>query len=853
MSAFVPPRSGAGIILRLAFRDLRGGFSGFRVFLACLALGVAAIAGVGSLARGLSEGLAREGRNILGGDAAFSLIHREATPAERAALEQRGRVAGIATLRAMARSADGRTALTELKAVDGAYPMAGSATLDPPGALSAALAEQGEVFGGVADAALLTRLGAKIGDRLTVGQASIEVRAILVREPDVLSGGIGFGPRLLVGEPALRASGLLQPGSLVRWSYRVELPETARSDADLRGTVAAVTTGLPDAGFEVRTRTDAAPQLDRNVDRFTQFLTIVGLTALIVGGVGVANAVAAYLDRKRDVIATLKCLGATGGRVFALYLVEIGILASIGTAIGLALGAALPFLVVWGFGAILPLPITPAVYARELMLAAAYGLLTALAFALWPLGSAHDVPVAALYRERVAPVGGWPRPRYIIATLLATGALVGLSVAAAYDQRIALVFAGAAFATFVGLRLLAQAIMAVARRLPRPASTELRLAVANLHRPGALTPSVVLSLGLGLALLVALTLIDAAVRNQLSEAMPAEAPSFYFVDLPRSDGVRFDGLVAEAAPRTKIERVPMLRGTIVRVKGVPAAEVKIDPEMQWALRGDRGVTYAETLPENSSIVAGAWWPKDYSGQPLVSFEDRFADALGLKVGDEVSVNVLGRTITAKVASLRDVKWRTLAINFFMIFSPNTFAGAPHMDLATVTWPNGATDTQELGLLKRVTDTFPAITAVRVKEALAEVDAIVSDLARAIRAASSVTLIASVLVLAGALAAGHRQRLYDAVVLKTLGATRRRLLVAYGLEYALVGGITAIFGLLAGTLAAFVVAKEVMRIDFSWDWAAMVVAVGALVLTIALGLVGTWKILGEKPAAHLRAL
>jgi putative ABC transport system permease protein len=681
----------------------------------------------------------------------------------------------------------------------------------------------------------------------------VEIRARLVREPDVLSGGIAFGPRLMVGDAALRASGLLQPGSLVRWTYRLALPEDRRSDAALQSAIRGVRTALPDAGFEVRTRTEAAPQLESNIDRFTQFLTIIGLTALIVGGVGVANAVNAYVDRKRESIATLKTLGATGGRVFSIYLAEIVILALLGTGIGLVVGAALPFITVWGFGAVLPLPITPAVYWRELLLALAYGLLTALTFALWPLGKAHDVSVATLYRERVAPTGGWPRRRYVVATVVAACALAALAVFAAYDRRIALVFAGAALAIFIALRLVALAIMAGARRLPRPRSTELRLALTNLYRPGALTPSVVLSLGLGLALLVALTLIDASVRHQLEEAMPAEAPSFYFVDVPSREGARLDALIGEAAPKAKIERVPMLRGTITRVKGVPAVDVKVDPEMAWALRGDRGVTYAKDVPENSTVVAGNWWPADYSGPPLVSFEDRFANALGLKVGDEVTINVLGRTITAKVANLRDVRWRSLAINFFMIFSPSTFAGAPHMDLATVTYPGAVQESEELGLLKRVTDAFPMITSVRVKEALAEVDALVADLALAIRAASSVTLIASILVLAGALAAGHRHRLYDAVVLKTVGATRGRLIRAYALEYGLVGGITAIFGLLAGTLAAWVVAREVMRIDFAFDPAAILVAFGALVLTIGLGLIGTWRILGEKPARHLRAL
>jgi putative ABC transport system permease protein len=396
--------------------------------------------------------------------------------------------------------------------------------------------------------------------------------------------------------------------------------------------------------------------------------------------------------------------------------------------------------------------------------------------------------------------------------------------------------------------------MALARRAPRARSTLLRLVVANIHRPGALTPTVVLSLGLGLALLVTLTLIDANLRRQFSQALPDRAPSFYFVDIQGAEAARFEAFVRARAPDAKIEQVPMLRGRIVSARGVKAEDLRPPDNAAWVLHSDRGITYGNEIPAGSRLVAGEWWPADYQGPPLVSFEAKIADALGLKIGDPVVINVLGRNITATIANLRSVDWQTLGINFVMVLTPNALRGAPHADIATLTYPGGATPAAELALLKAVADAFPGVTIVRVKEALDAVSKIVLDLTLAIRGASAVALLAAVLVLAGALATGHRHRVYDAVVLKTLGATRLRLTGSYALEYLLLGAATGLFGVAAGSLAAAYVVGNVMNLNFAWlPGPAVASALAALALTIAFGLAGTFTALGQKPARVLRHL
>lgn len=841
------------LALRFSLREMRSGLSGFLIFLTCIALGVAAIGGVNSVARAISAGVANEGQALLGGDVRFELVQREAAPAERSYFESLGTLAESISMRSMARLPDGSDqALVELKAVDGAYPLYGALATTPSLPLSELFKERDGAFGAAAPDILFERLGLKPGDSIKVGGATFTLSAMLDSEPDAASDGFGFAPRLLVSLDGLRAAGLVQPGSLFTAAYKVKLPEPV-SAGELVALRESANASFPQAGWSVRTRDNAAPALSTNIERFSQFLTLVGLTALVVGGVGVANAVRAYLESKRGVIATFKSLGASGGFVFTVYLVQILLIAVIGIAIGLVIGAAMPYAAGAALAAVIPVPAEGGLYPDALAVAALFGLLVTLAFALLPLGRARDVPATALFREMGFEGRGLPRLPYTLAAGSIVALLAALAVWFSDDRRIALIFVGAVIFAFVVLRAVSSLVQWLARKSPRVRSTALRLAVGNIHRPGALTASVVLSLGLGLTLLVTLAMIDGDLRRQLSGSLPERAPNFFFVDIQPADIDAFSGLIAREAPGGALSKVPMLRGRVMAINGVAADKLTVPPEGAWVLRGDRGLTYAETVPANATLTEGAWWPKDYAGEPLVSFSAEEGHEIGLKIGDTITVNVLGRNVTARIANFRQVEWESMSINFVMVFSPNTFAGAPHSWLATL-MEKSATPADEARILNAVTRAYPAVTSVRVKDALDVVNRLVAQLGTAIRAAASVALIASVLVLAGALAAGNRARIHDAVVLKTLGATRRTLIAAFSLEYALIGLATAIFALFAGGVAAWYIVARIMTLPSSFQpEVALATIVTALVFTVGIGLAGTWRVLGHKAAPVLRNL
>ena len=841
------------LAFRFALRELRGGLSGFWIFLACIMLGVAAIGAVGSVAGSVSSSIEDQGRSILGGDIGFETVQRPATDAELRRIGGLGNVSETVSLRSMARKPDGSDqSLVELKAVDNLYPLYGALKTAPETPLADLLRMRDDAFGAVAPQILFDRLGLQTGDVLLVGDLKIKLNAVLVTEPDALSEGFGFAPRLMISRAALEKAGLIREGSLAEYGYKVKLPQPAARSAllDLQETLRDE---MREQGVRVRTAANAAPALSESVERFSQFLTLVALCALLVGGVGVANAVQAHLDGKRSEIATLKSLGGSASFVSSVYLIQIMLIGLMGSVLGMALATLVPPLLSGVLAGILPIAIDTSIQPGSLVLAGLFGLLTTLGFALIPIGRARGVKPTLLFRDAAVEGVGEAPVFWRLAAFAVLALTSGLAVLLSEQKRTALMFLGGAVLSFLVLGLVAMLVIWAARRMPRFRSTVLRMAVGNLHRPGSITRPVVISLGLGLTLLTTISLIDANLRSQISGRIAGQAPDFFYVDIQSSEIEPFKQKLAEVAPNGNLQTVPMLRGRITRLKGVDIADYKVPPEASWVTRGDRGLTYSPTLPSNSTLDVGEWWPADYTGEPLVSFAAEEAGELGLEVGDLVTVSVLGREITAKIANLRAVEWRSLSINFVMVFSPSAFKGAPHAWLATLSDP-GSTPQAEAKVLNEVTKAFPAVTSVRVKDALEIANGFVGQFATAVRAAASVALVTSVLVLAGALAAGNRMRLRDAVILKMLGATRKTLVSAFVLEYALAGLATAVFALLAGTAAAWFVITNIMNLQFENQIGVALATVGiSLAVTIVIGLVSTWSLLGKKAAPVLRTI
>ncbi len=826
------------LAMTLARRDLRARFRGLRLLLVCLFLGVGALAAIGSLASAIEGELASRGQVLLGGDVEFEIGQRRAEAAERAAITATGRVSETVRMQSMA-IRDTQSVPIELKAVDASYPLYGSLRLSDGRSVSAPAADAAWI-----GAALAERMGARVGGTIRLGSANFRVGGIIADEPDRLGEGFTLGPVVIVSMDGLTRTGLIQPGSLYQTKYRVRMtggsPKTAVETFERR---------FEGAGWETRTRDRAAPGASRFVDRMGEFLTLVGLAALAIAGIGIGGGVSSYLAARRRSIATLKVLGATSGIVARVYLIQIAVVALVGITAGLVVGIIATPLLVALAGQVLPVSPGFAVQPLPLALSALYGLLIALGAAAVPLVQGAEIPAAALLRGAVEGREGG-RWRAFGWMALAAAALIAVVLLTAAQPVLSGAFLASVAAALLLLAGLGLVIRDVAARVPRPRRPLLRLAIAGLHRPGSRTVALVVALGLGLTLFVLLAAIRTSLDANIERTVPARAPALFALDVPRDRVAEFSQTIRQTSPRADVATVPLLRGTVTGYGRTRVADLAQLPPEAFILRGERGITYAAALPVGSTLTEGGWWPAGYKGPPLVSVEAAQAKALGLAIGDPLTISVLGQEVTARVASFRTVQWDTMGFNFVLVFSPGTFADFPHNLSATVNMPPAQTGAAMRALVPR----FPSVSVIEVGGVLKQIQDVVRQLSTAIAAAASVAILAGIAVLIGAITAAREMRTYDAVMLKVLGATRAQILGAQAIEYVLLSLIVAGVALALGLGAAWYVVVQLFQFVWLPDVTAVLATLGAGVgLTLLIGLLGSLPILAARPAQALRAL
>ena len=825
---------------RIARRDLATRIRGLRLLAVCLFLGVATLAAIGSLTSGITSELEARGQTILGGDVEFSLPQREATSGEMAGFRGVGTPSATVRMRAMANAPGGDALLSELKAIDGAYPLYGTMRLES-GARNGPPPPGGIWIG----KDLASRLALKVGGGVKFGEKTFRIDGIIAEEPDRLGEGFTLGPVAIIGLSDLPATQLIQPGSLYESKYRVRLPDSANPEAVGK----ALTAQFPEAGWDITDRSNGAPGTRRFIERMGQFLSLVGLAALVIAGIGVGNGVASYLAGKRPGLATLKVLGADSATVLRIYGLQILAVAAVSILAGLTVGAIAPVAIGAIAGDVLPVRPGFALYPLPLIVSAAYGLLIAVAFALPPLAATRHIPAAGLYRATVDRAARIDRSA-LLAVAIAFFAIVGLAVGTAREPLFALSFIGAAIGLLLILVGLGWLVRRTASCLPRPRRPLFRLALANLHRPGAATGALVVALGLGLTLFVTLAAIQTSITAEIARTVPQRAPSFFVLDIPRDGTVQFRSLVNKAAPDAQINMIPALRGSVTEFRGQRVDELAELPEGAWVLRGDRGLTYSPTLPNGSELVTGQWWAADYKGPPLVSVEEEVATSLGLKIGDTLSVNVLGVEVQAKVASTRTVSWDNFGLNYVLVFSPGTFDAAPHNMVATVAVDPKA----EVDLARSIPRAFPSASLIAVRDVVSQVTTLLTQMSQAIATAASIAILAGIAVLIGAIAASRERRVYDSVILKLLGATRGQILGAQAMEYAVLAAVLAVLALGLGLIAARYVVVSLFDFTFAPD--PLIVGatlLGGAGLSFLIGIAGSWPLLSAKPAQALRSL
>ena len=837
-------------LLRFALIDLRRDLRQFWILIACIALGTGTIALVGAVGSSLQDGLDRDARQLLGGDIEARLTYRPATDEERALLDSLGQVTEAVDLLARAQSGE-NSVLAALRGIDDRYPLLGAVETSGGSALATLVGQRDGTWGLIGSELLLDRLGAGVGDTIALGNARFEVRAVLESIPDQASQGIAIGFPALVAVGALAGTDLLEPGSLARYRYKIVLGEGIGIEA----AAARIREAFPQAGWHISAPDDATEEMGRYFELFRRFLTVVGLSALILGGLGVANAVSAYVNDRQRSIATMKALGATGNRVLTHFLVQIGFMTVLGIVAGTLGAGVLTVAALPALGAALELPLRPTIDWRPIATAGAFGLLIGFLFAYPPLIRALTVKPAQLFRTlgvAVSTGSRWRRMlemRFVVPMLLALAGVLTVAIIDTGRPELVLWYAFGTLFAFLVLRGAALLLRHGLRRLPSAPHATLRSAVRSIHGPASPAAAVILSLGLGMALLLIIAVAERSLNRQLDPDMRVDAPDFVYMDLFEDEVAEFERLAAEDSRIAGFRALPLVRASSFTINGeAPPEQREPARDISIYFGDEQPLTWSAEVPFGSTLIEGEWWPADYQGEPLLSVSEDLSRSLGFAVGDRVEFLVYGETLTATVASIRTYEWSRGGVNFPYVLSPGSLDAFPLSYFGLV----DATEGNVLPLQRMLVDAYPSLVFVPMEEAIDVVRGLIDSITGAIAAIGAIALASGALVIAGALATGRRQRESNAVVAKVLGSTRGELSAALVIEYGLVGLLAALLAIALGVLGGWAFATYAMESAFVADPLVITgVVAGSLLLTIGIGVAMTWTALSAKPSAFLR--
>lgn len=882
----------------LAWRELRSSWRHFVYFLACIALGVGAVVGVSLFSANVERAVLKEARGLLGGDVEIRLSRPLAERGSAVLTDLAAR--GIETTRVdemvamvapvdRAQGGSGATQLVELKAVESRYPLYGVVRVEPDRPLTELLHPadasscKNICHGAVVQEALLIRLGLVVGDAIKIGQATFQITGVIHTEPDRMANMFSLGPRVLISHEGLATADLIKPGSRLRERHLLKLPASMALSPllhELRGRLTA-------ESARVSSYRDAQPQLKQFLDQLSRYLGLVGLTALFVGGIGVALSIHAFIREKLTAIAILKTVGADTETIIASYLGQAVGLGLLGSVMGIGIGVALQSVLPQAVSALLATDVLQQVeFTSMLSLSAAaplgkglgLGMLTTLLFSLWPLLTIRDIKPAAIFRRDVEGAGMPPVPRdrslkeravrlitadpLRLATAAGIGVgLAGLSMWQARSLTIGGLFIGGLLAAIGILAGAARMLLRGLRALPVPRALSVRQALGNIQRPGGQTLGVMVAVGVGVMVILAIALLQHALVRQVGENRPSDSPNFFFIDIQPDQANAFGELVHRRTGDVAPDLTPLVRSRIHAINGRPVtderdsqeeeppAQSKEEKRKNWYANREYVLTFLQHLPKDNTIVKGAWWkPGQVFSRPQVSVEEEAAKSLDLDIGSLLDLNIQGMIVQAEVSSIRKVEWGNFSTNFYMIFSPGSLDGAPLTYVATVR----VAPQEEVALQTAVVVAFPNVTAINIGEVLNSFARVLDRLSLAIRGVALFCLMAGALVMAAALAATRYRRLYEAVILKALGATRGLIARSFAAEYALLGCVAGVIGVALASGFSWAILHYILELPWALELPLLGIGLGCTVLlTLLVGFLSTYRILGQPPLTVLR--
>lgn len=844
---------GTWAAIYLSLLDMRGDLRRFSLVLVCLAVGTALIAGVNSVGLSISQAVNKDAALLMGGDVEASRADRPGSSEELAFIDTLGRSARVVDSNIGAQ-ANGADAFVDLISVGPGYPLLGrvsSPELPADSSVFDFLAEKDDAFGALVSAMMLSQLGIGVGDMIELGGTPFEVRGTLGDIPDMNARGLRLGLPVMISTDGLaKVSDLTSPLPGLGTFFRYKVLLNGKSAEDARHELEA---GLKDGGWSVRTAADGLGPMVRYYDLFMRFLIVTGLASLLIGGVSVGTGISSYVAERTGIIAVFRSIGADRGRILLHFFTQVATVAIVGIAIGVIVGSLITLLILPTVGSAIGVSLPPVIHLQPLLVAAGIGLLVVFAFSYLPLQRVQTISPALLFRSNglESMPFDWRtllKPSQTLPLLVSAIALLWLANIMVEDPTLIGIFAIAciiAAALFVGAVALAQWVLA---RIREPENRVLRQALWAISGARTITSSVIVAVGMTLAMLVVVLVLQVNLRHEFLGASVFDAPTFVATDLFQDE---LDTLVAmkkDHPTMSLVTATPMLRGSLTAINGKPVTSVATrGPEASFLLSGDVPLTYRTEMPSTSKLVDGQWWQPDYSGPPLVSLHQSLKSGLGVSVGDEVTFTIFGEEITAKVANFRDYAWQG-GIEFLATFSPGAISDFPATLFATITATPG--DEDAVGQL--ISESLPDVRFIAIGKTLGQITTALGQLSLAAMLVGGLAAGNGLLVVIGSLAAGRRQREIEAVIKTVIGERRAEVTATTLVQYMLLALIAAVLATPVGIALAWVLAQLLVDVGFSFDALTLLyVNVGAIVLLALFGAAATYRVVSGRPARFLR--
>ena len=832
--------------LKLSLRELKGSFNEFKIVMISIFLGVFIITAVGSLSKNLKHEINNKSSELLGGDFELSTTYQEFPIKIKEWLEKNGKTSLIVELRTMLTSNQSvglKRRIVELKAVDQNWPLKGIPIIVPNKSINKSLKMNDNNNGALIDASLKNQLEIKVGDVLQLGKTKIQINGIIKKEPDRMFSFATFGSRLLISNATLKASGLVIPGSLVKYKIKF-IPNNKNIDLSFLNKFVQGT------NISIKNIKNSTNNFNSFIDKTSLFISLVGLITLLISGVGISNGVKGYLIKKIKNIAIFKALGAQNSIVFKIYFFQIIFIFLISIIPALIAGISIPFLLKTLISDSFLSTFEPFIFWEPIIISFLFGLIVCILFTIIPISKTYEIkPIQLLRLSAHHSLNNYSK-KISALLLILIFALCFLIFKLTNDLKLSVYIFGVVLISFLILKGMTNLFFLSFRKLKFKIGSLLEIARKSLIRPDTFAKSIVISFSIGLALLITLNIIEESLEHKIANTINKQAPNYFLIDIQPNQINQVKALTAEFIGEDSLNAQPMLRGRVTAINNIKVEYLKINKDVNWVLKRDRAFSWSNKTPKNVKIISGEWWPNDYTGPLLLSIGDKVAKGLNVKIGDKIQFNILGRNFEAEIFNTREIIWQNMDINFIFILSKNKIQNAPHSWIATTTNTNKEMNN---ALIEKIVSNFSNISSVSVEETYVAIKSILNLLITIVNSIAFITLLSGVIVLAGILNVSKKDKLYEVAIFKILGARPKKIIFLWLQEFLIIGLMASLISILIGMSVSFILVTYIFQIDYYFNYITLItLSLIVPVLITIVSFIKMLKLIYSKPLDVLRA-